>query len=1668
MRHIGVRMSAPTWLARGVLVASILAGAPAPASAQSVINAGSGTGAVILADGFEDLPPAVFDPDSRFPIPDDAVSADESKTELRLGFSYPRLANASDLRVLFDGTDVTSTCELVAHGTTRQFVTCWPGVAYEVGTHSVTVQIGQSNAAWSYSVVPAPTIIVTPENASVAPGAIPEVVATIEDSASDLVVASIALTMNSADVPGTFDVEMTNPRAGVVRYRPPVDLPPGRYLVDVVVANTAGGTAKGSGSFTIRTPGVNELELLDPPDRSVVHEPDQQLRFRAISTGDQVPRVWVNGTEADLGEEIGLFEVPIRLLPGDNTIEIRARFSDGEERTLSPVLTLEVPLSMSIDTPRDMQVFGRLPAGSGNALNLTGEVARPIDIAGTTNRPVQRVVINQQSATLGPDGKSFRFVNFFLHEGTNHITVTASTATGDETSSSATVFVDQTAPLVHLDAPNADEVTSASHIDVLGTTKDAVEALVQSPVPVVRVRNLSNAAIVDGVVHNERFLARALPLVVGRNTIELTASDVLDNARTQRFDVFRVAVGSRRLAIVSGNHQSAAANAGLMQPLVLSALDVDGSPLVGKQIDFAIVEGSGRLGLAAGPPASGDGLTPARSLSATTNAQGLATVWWTLGQESGPAAQILVASSAGVPEVVRFAATVLEGAPARVVISGASGHQFAETRSEPLEALTALVVDAANNPLGEVRLRFFVQEGDALFDDRSAMGGLPSPNGREITVVSDKNGIVAVRPKLGESPSTVRIMVVAMFGDEVVAGPEFFQISVLEPRSGPTRFSGVVLDHDGHPLPGVQVSISRTTLAATTDTDGRFAFADGVPSGRVDLFIDGRTAPAEQGHQYPALHFETSVIKGQSNQLPHPIYLPAINLSQARIVGGSEDVTLTIPGFEGFEMRVRANSVTFPDGSRVGPLVVTTVHADRLPMVPPGVSGTFGALAWTIQPTGTRFDPPIEVAIPNASGLAPGRKLDIYQWDHDLAMFVPIGLATVNESGTQVISDPGSGISKAGWGGGPPPVPPNCGENPPPACRGGSCGCDPDCATSTPPPGGTCPANPACVPKPLSEGIECEGNACKHCQSGTCSTKFDETEPPKAQTVRTPRPSPEIGALTKGVGYTAYMSSDSEGYNATWRAGLKPYCRPEGKWKYSLAAAELAARVVIDRTNWNDLTDSVITQLAAETPTSKACRLLTNATYSLKVGASSHFTTNNTTFNFALNPDLSGGGQHLQVAGYNATRPWTRQEAIEAHEYVHFGDLQRALAREHDGFLDKIRSIESPIQPGDTLATAKSRVQPDLIDALGYLSDSISSDMKDAHIDHPGSFYGAALHALEPTFRRIRDEQCQLGCTSSCASLLFTPSILRFDRQPAGETGPVLFATLSNDGSTDVEVSSISAATGVFTRTADGTCGTSFPFTLTAGQFCSIGYTFTPQDASVQTQTITAASPTAASATLNLEGKGIALRIFPTFAHFETRINATSAPKTIQVMNTANSAINITSIDPAPAKFLRTGGSCGAGSFSLAAGSVCTLEYAFAPTSAGDHDRAVFITSDVDGARRLQLFGVGVARGNLVVAPAVHAFGSQTIGGTSAAATITLTNDGSATMNVTSIGVVPAPFTHTGGTCGAVPFALAQNASCTIDIAFAPTAAGPAAMTLTVAGDADGGGSVALTGTGAP
>jgi subtilase family serine protease len=99
----------------------------------------------------------------------------------------------------------------------------------------------------------------------------------------------------------------------------------------------------------------------------------------------------------------------------------------------------------------------------------------------------------------------------------------------------------------------------------------------------------------------------------------------------------------------------------------------------------------------------------------------------------------------------------------------------------------------------------------------------------------------------------------------------------------------------------------------------------------------------------------------------------------------------------------------------------------------------------------------------------------------------------------------------------------------------------------------------------------------------------------------------------------------------------------------------------------------------------------------------------------------------------------------------------------------------------------------------------------------------------------------------------------------------------------------------------------------------------------------------------------------------------------------------------------------------------------------------------------------------LSLAPTSVAFGSLTVGSTSAAQVVTVKNTGTGALTLTSE-TVSAPFLKSATTCGT---SLAVGASCTVSIEFKPTSATSSTGTLVVASNGTSTpASVSLTGTG--
>jgi hypothetical protein len=160
----------------------------------------------------------------------------------------------------------------------------------------------------------------------------------------------------------------------------------------------------------------------------------------------------------------------------------------------------------------------------------------------------------------------------------------------------------------------------------------------------------------------------------------------------------------------------------------------------------------------------------------------------------------------------------------------------------------------------------------------------------------------------------------------------------------------------------------------------------------------------------------------------------------------------------------------------------------------------------------------------------------------------------------------------------------------------------------------------------------------------------------------------------------------------------------------------------------------------------------------------------------------------------------------------------------------------------------------------------------------------------------------------------------------------------------------------------------------------------------------------------------------------------------------------------------------------VAPGSVCSLVASFTPTTTGAFTAEVeFIDNSGAGSPQVVILnGTGTGMAPLLgIAPSSVSFGTQPVGMTSGMQIVTLTNTGSAPLQLTGIAITGSNSTNFGFVLkGATPCSypsgtLAAGASRTISVDFAPQAAGPVSATLSISDNAAGSPqSVALSGTG--
>ena len=209
---------------------------------------------------------------------------------------------------------------------------------------------------------------------------------------------------------------------------------------------------------------------------------------------------------------------------------------------------------------------------------------------------------------------------------------------------------------------------------------------------------------------------------------------------------------------------------------------------------------------------------------------------------------------------------------------------------------------------------------------------------------------------------------------------------------------------------------------------------------------------------------------------------------------------------------------------------------------------------------------------------------------------------------------------------------------------------------------------------------------------------------------------------------------------------------------------------------------------------------------------------------------------------------------------------------------------------------------------------------------------------------------------------------------------------------------------------------------------------------------------------LSLLGSGSAplAQISPSSLDFgSVPIGAAGNAQSVTFTNSGNIALTFSGIIVAgvdAGDFVPTGDTCPIAPGSLPAGASCNINLTFKPLSAGARNAELDFTdnsANTPGSlQKVFLAGTGSLPAPVAsVFPASHDFGALPIGTTTLQTTITLTNTGSQTLNISGIqisgnsdyslatGPNPACSLGTNG-------ALAPNANCNVTVAFHPSASG--------------------------
>lgn len=375
--------------------------------------------------------------------------------------------------------------------------------------------------------------------------------------------------------------------------------------------------------------------------------------------------------------------------------------------------------------------------------------------------------------------------------------------------------------------------------------------------------------------------------------------------------------------------------------------------------------------------------------------------------------------------------------------------------------------------------------------------------------------------------------------------------------------------------------------------------------------------------------------------------------------------------------------------------------------------------------------------------------------------------------------------------------------------------------------------------------------------------------------------------------------------------------------------------------------------------------------------------------------------------------------------------------------IDPSRCLEAPIPAGGGCTVDVAAAPP----TTGQMAASL-------FIRHAGGLGEVPLRAVGVA-PQVRLEPLRIGLGEVPLDRSSRPASLRVENVGMAplRLGPVAFA----DG--DRAAFSL----------ADDSCSGR---TVASGEACTVQVTLTPRRPGPLRTTLVIPH-NAGREQVPVTGFGVAGRLVADLdtLTFDPTLVGRSRQRRVVLRNAGQAALRVRPPRVAGAggqAFEITESSC---SRPLAAGGSCAVSVTFEPAAAGTQRGQLVIEHDGDGARVVvALAGESTLppKARVAVRPSSIDFGSLPIGGRSEIETVTLTNVGNASLDLTGAriaGAHPDDFRVVPGSCAGLSF-LAAGATCTIGVRFTPSAEAQREGRLELAHRGDGTRTIGLIGSG--